>query len=93
MWPTERSGLDDTPGNWGMLEIADGLVSVVMNQLHGVIDKRDIAQAYTVYGKIAAKRGQVAQAEEWFKKALAEHPKFEDAKLQIQLLSPPREFT
>jgi len=47
---------------------------------------RQTPELYTIRGKIFARRGQTAQAKEWFDKALKVDSSYEDAKLQLRNL-------
>jgi tetratricopeptide (TPR) repeat protein len=69
-----------------LLGQAQRLVDRVLTKYLDNLNQSLRAEAYTIYGKIAVKRGEEGIAQDWFERALAEQAEHSDAKLQMQLL-------
>ncbi len=70
---------------------AEEWVDLVLASFGAQLDEQLRAEAVVITGKIAARRGNLDQARAQFEKALAEYPGFEAAKLQLRLLTQPRD--
>jgi len=69
-----------------LLGEAQRLIDLVLSSYREQLDANFRAEAYTINGKIAARRAEFNRAQEWFAKALGELPEYADAKLQMRLL-------
>jgi tetratricopeptide (TPR) repeat protein len=61
-------------------------VGAVVKQFDHTLNGEFRAEAVTILGKVAAKRGDYSEARRQFEKALVTHPGYEDAKLQLRHL-------
>jgi tetratricopeptide (TPR) repeat protein len=68
------------------LEEAQRLVNDVLSRYNLQINPSLRAEAYTISGKIAVRRGDLRAAGDWFTQALKEDPGNADADLQVRLL-------
>jgi tetratricopeptide (TPR) repeat protein len=77
----------DDPEFW---DLAEKQAQSVITSYQHMLDKDLRAEAQTVLGKVAARRGDMPKAREHFEAALRNHPDFTDARLQIRILDSQR---
>lgn len=77
-------------GAEGFWRQAEEWVGLVLASFGPQLDGQRRAEVSVILGKVAARRGDIGQARAQFEKALTEYPDFEDAKLQLRLLTQPR---